>query len=131
MKLSAPFQISSRLMPALNVGGAWLSLEIGDQTRSGRFRYEGWIDLPDGTEYPIEDLRSGVGTADLQSGFSSLLSFLGAAAESYRYSMHNGRPGENQDLFPPAVVEWAYGCSDELSMLQCEIDEASDPLITE
>jgi hypothetical protein len=55
-----------------------------------------------------------------------LLSFLSAAAESYRYK---GMEGENADLFPAEVTAWAAQYSDELSMLAFELEENSE-LIT-
>ena len=36
MKLSMPFAISARLLPALNIAGTWISLEIRGQTHDGR-----------------------------------------------------------------------------------------------
>lgn len=130
MKLHAPFEISSRLMPAVRIGGATISLQLGRQDPDGRTRYDVWIDLPNGTEVPATDLRSGCQGGDVQEGFASLLSFLGAAAESYQYRQRTGRTGDNEDLFPPAVVEWAAQYSDELSMLAVEIEETPD-LITD
>lgn len=120
MTLQPPFKISSRLLPCLEVGGATIQLEICGETHDGRTRYRWTIDLPDGSEHNGTDLKSGCGGGDLQFGFESLLSFLGAAAESWRYQ---GAKGENSDLFPQPVVEWATQNSDELSMLAYEIEE--------
>lgn len=118
-------------MPALKVGEAWISLELsGRQSRDGRSIYQCWIDLPDGTEHEITDLRSGCGGGSVLEGFSALLSFLGAAAESYQYRQSTGRGGENEGLFEPAIVEWAAGHSDELSMLALELEEG-EGLITD
>jgi hypothetical protein len=52
----------------------------------------------------------------------SLLSFLGAAAESYRY---RGMEGENADLFEPALTQWASENADEISMAQMDMEEAA------
>lgn len=123
MTLNPPFKISSRLLPALEVGGATIQLEICGGTHDGSTRYRWTIDLPDGSEHSGTDLKSGCGGGDLQSGFESLLNFLGAAAESWRY---RGTEGENSDLFPQPVVEWAAQNSDELSMLACEIEETKE-----
>lgn len=57
---------------------------------------------------------------------SDLLSFLGAAAESYRYrkcDWANVTEDDNATLFQREVVEWAYQNSDEISMLGSEVDE--------
>jgi hypothetical protein len=132
--LRDPFKISARLLPSVEINGATLSLGYGRYTRDGRMQYDVWIDLPDGTEHQITDLRSGVGGGDLKQGFTSLLSFLGAAAESYQYRVFVKRedtpdPDSNEGLFDPAIVEWAYGCSDEISMLKIEIEESEDLIV--
>jgi len=93
-------------------------------------QYDIWIDLPDGSEHQISDLRSGVGGGDIQDGMSNLVGFLSAAGEAYAYQLRTGRASENGDLFPAAVTEWAYQNSDELSMLGLELDEQPD-LITD
>lgn len=59
MNLHAPFSISSRLMPALVIGGATISLGNGPRNEDGRTCYVCFIDLPDGSEHKITDLRSG------------------------------------------------------------------------
>lgn len=121
MTLHEPFRISSRLMAALEIGGATISLEIHGY-RGGRVRYRGFIDLPDGAEHAIDDLS---GHGNLQAGFASLLAFLGAAAESYDYRTRYGREakGTNEELFPPAVVEWAFDNADEIGVLELELEE--------
>lgn len=68
------------------------------------------------------DLRTGVGkVGTAREMLGSLLSFLGAAAESYAHSGPFDM-SENGDLFSAPIVEWAHQCSDELSMLQFEIE---------
>lgn len=129
MQLHPPFAISSRLMPALHIGDVWLSLSLGAFNHEGRNVFEVWIDFPD-EEFHITDLRSGVGGASIQKGFASLLCFLTAAGESYDYRMRTGRPGENETLFEPRIVAWASENSDELSMLEMEIEENPE-LITD
>lgn len=120
MKLTYPFQISARLAPALRVGDAWLSFA------DGRFVF----DFPDGSEHVVTDFHFPQGrisgTTDerfLQDGFSAILSFLGACAESRNYADRTGRPGENSDLFPESVGAWAQANADEIAMLDCEITE--------
>ncbi len=56
----------------------------------------------------------------------SLLSFLGAAAESYRFrglDWDKIGPDDNATLFEKPVVEWAYQNSDEISILEYELQE--------
>lgn len=128
MKLHHPFIITSRLAPGLSVGGASISFERGQFV----------IDLPDGAEHVVTDFRfpqgriAGDTDGDvLADGFAAILSFLSACAESRQYATRTGRPGENADLFPENVGEWAESCSDELGMLSCEIEESEESLIEE
>ena len=124
MKLLPPFVISARLMPAVHIDGAFISLDVsGRQSSNGRDLYEAYVDLPDGSEFDITDLKSGCQGGDYREGMAALLSFLGAAAESYDYQQRTGRPGENADLFDPALVAWASEHADAISMIALEIEE--------
>ena len=121
MQLSTPFFISSRLLPAIKIADGVISLE--PVKRAGpHIRWRWYIDLPEG-EFSEADMRTSWGT---QRAFESLLGFLSACAESYRYKMSfpDSEP-ENLDPFPPEVAEWAYINSDEISMLCCELEEVS------
>ena len=122
MTLQSPFEISSRLMPALRVADACLSLGYGKVADDGRTEYEVWLDLPDGREFRIRGLRSGVGRRGIQEGFESLLCFLFAAAESLQYERRTGGTGENTSLFAVEVVEWASTQSEAISAMMCEIE---------
>ncbi len=124
MKLSNPFVISSRLAPALPIGKAVLSFDRGQFV----------LDLPDGAEYawkpgfPRCTVKGVNDTPEsmLQDAFRAALSFLSACAESRAYARRRGRDeseGENSDLFPSNVGEWAESVSDELGMLACELEE--------
>ena len=120
VKLLSPFAISPRLAPAVQIGSAWLSFE------SGRFV----LDLPDGSEHVVTDFRFPrcrlAGATDesvLQDAFGAMLSFLGACAESRAYAQRHGKDamqGENSDLFPENVGQWAEENSDEIAMLGYE-----------
>lgn len=130
MKISAPCIITARLMAGVKVGDAFISIGYagGGCERDGRVRYRWFIDIGD-NEYSGDDIRSGCQGGTLQSGLESLLAFLGASAESYAYDIRRGGDGfsgENSDLFPRLVVEWAYQNSDELSMLACELEETAN-----
>lgn len=132
MQLTAPIIISSRLLPAIEIGGAIIS--IGYSNRPGdahRTRYKYYIDLPSSEDFPQgleeegEDLQTG-SNHSLQSALESLLSFLSAAAESYRYCRFDWSKITEDDIasiFPRAIVEWAYQYSDELSMAAIELEE--------
>jgi hypothetical protein len=125
--LTAPAIITSRLMCGVRVGDATLSIEYGGGTSDGRRAYRYYIDLPDGTEYTNDDLASGVGGGSLQFGLESLVGFLAACGESWNYD-HDGERGENADLFPANVAEWAGQNSDELSCLSSELEETHDAI---
>ena len=128
MILHEPFKIGARLLPALQIGDGWISMEWGGFSSDHRAIGKYYIDIPAG-EYTGSDLKSGVGGGSLQSMFASLLSFLGAAAESYGFEMRTKMSGENTDLFPRPVVEWAHRNSDEIGILEREIEESDEPLL--
>jgi hypothetical protein len=128
MKLRDPFSIGSRLLPALKIGDAWLSLEHVGYGQYGKACYRWYIDLPDGSEHSAADL-CGHGTT--QAMFGTLLSFLGACGEGHSYQSRTGRESENADLFPSAVAEWAYQHSDEIDSLREEIESPDAVLIEE
>lgn len=131
MKLQSPFLISARLAPALQIGDACLSFDRGQFV----------FDFADGREYVVTDFHFPQmrvhGTTDerfLQDGFSAILSFLGACAESRTYARRDGRDemeGENSSLFPAWVGAWAEQHSDEIAMLDCEVTEGEDLLTAE
>lgn len=132
MKLFSPFAISARLAPALQIGAAWLSYDA----ESAQFV----IDLPDGLEHafmvnlPRCRVRGVNDTPEtlLQSQFAAALSFLGACAESRAYAVRSGEDaseGENSDLFPANVGEWAESVSDELAILTCELEESGSCIL--
>lgn len=126
MKLSSPFSISSRLSPAIQISkGFTLSFDCEKR----KFV----LDLPDHYEYWLDDFRfpegriAGDTNEDvLQKGFSAVLSFMSACAESRRYATRNGKSameGENSGLFPDNVGELCEQFSDEIGMLAFEIEE--------
>ena len=117
MLIHPPFAISARLLPALKIGDAWLSWDDGEFV----------LDTPD-FEYVIDDFHPGCG-GGIPDYFAAILSFMGAAAESRKYRERNGRPGENEDLFPPNIVDWIVDNLDEIVMLHCEIEESEKELI--
>lgn len=123
MKLLSPFSISARLAPALTIGKATLSFSDGQFI----------LDLPDGSEhvisgfsFPAMRVHGDTSESVLQSGFVAILSFLTACAESRSYAERRGKSpmdGENSDLFPDHVGQWAQEFSDEISMLELDISE--------
>lgn len=72
--------------------------------------------IVDGKSHEAADLRSGVGQSPTEREMlGTLLAFLGAAGESYPN-------GENADLFPPWLSEWASLNQEEIDMEREEIE---------
>ena len=109
--LHEPFKISARLCPAIKINDTWMSWDNGAFV----------LDFPDGTDYAINDFHGGLG--GLQDYFEAILSFMGAAAESRQYRERTGMEGENEDLFPPHIVDWIVDNLDEIECLQCDLTE--------
>jgi len=123
MKLSSPFFISSRLLPAVKVGeSTTISLEYRETTQ-GRDVYVYYIDS-DKFSYEGDELKTGCQGGGYQEAMISLLSFLSASAESYSYQTQTW--SENVGLFPPNVMEWVYQMRNEIQMLSIELEEASE-----
>lgn len=129
MLLKSPFEIGSRLLPSIRVADCVLSLECVGSTHDGRDKYVMHFDFDNGSSHTEHGLKSGCGGASTQEMFASALCFLSAAGEAYRYQMSTGRESDNADLFAPAIMEWAYQHSDELSSLECEIEETPDLIV--
>lgn len=123
MTLSSPFLISSRLLPAVSIGKGSEQITVSLSPR-------GFIlDGPFG-EHRITDLTLR-GNPSIESAFETLLSFMSAAAESFRY---RGMDGENADLFPAEVTEAIAQVSSELECVHYEIQsaiESEESLVTE
>jgi hypothetical protein len=128
MKLHTPFEIAPNLEPGLRIGDAWITLQYSNRPHpEGRQRYC-WTWFRGAREESGDDLASGCGGGTLIQGFNSLLSFLSAFAEA------KDPDDENYDLFPQAMREWAELYSEEIGMLELEIDDAmkaGDDLIDE
>jgi len=137
MKLYNPIMITARLLPGIQIGNGTISIEYSKRAGDeGRTRYQYHIDIFTGMaqepiEYSNDDIQSGCQGGNLLEGLSSLLSFLGAAAESYDYEQRTGYESDNADLFPSEIVLWANENFNELSMLSCESDESKSVLIEE
>jgi hypothetical protein len=124
MILHHPFIISSRLLPAVSIGK-------GSEQVTVSLSPSGFImDGPFG-EHAVTGLRLSPLCNSIESAFETLLSFMSAAAESFR---HKGMDGENADLFPPEVTEALAQVSSELECIQFEVQsaiESGEELVTE
>jgi hypothetical protein len=123
MKLSHPFIISARLLPAVAIGK-------GSEQITVSLSPSGFIlDGPFG-EHKVTDLTLR-GNPSIESAFETLLSFMSAAAESFRY---RGMDGENAGLFPAEVTEALFQVCSELECVHFEIQsaiESGEELVTE
>lgn len=129
MNLTNPFMIGPRLLPALKVGDGALSLQFVG-CADNRMVYRWYVDIPAG-EFSEADLKTGIQGGGYQQMFGAFLAFLSAAADAAYWEQRTGRESENSDLFPEPVVEWAHQFSDELVILQCDIEDAGAVLISE
>lgn len=124
MKLSHPFMISSRLLPAVSIGKGEEQVTVS-LSRSGFI-----LDGPFG-EHKVTGLRLSSLCKSVESAFETLLSFMTAAAESFRY---RGMEGENASLFPAEVTEALFQVSTELECVWADIlmaIESGECLVTE
>jgi hypothetical protein len=132
MKLHAPFIIGARLLPALRIGDAFLSLEGMTEVNvsTGKLRMRRMcpafiLDIGS-QEYRIDDMQSGAGGfRSVVEPFEMLLSFMSACAESIQYRQRTGHGGDNADLFAPAVAQWCADNSSEIESAQCAIQDES------
>ena len=110
-------------MRSVTIGNATILLDAVDTDRDGRtvFGYSIRIGGLSPT-HQARDLKSGCQGGSEREGLASLLSFLAAAAESRQYRERTGRGGDNEDLFPAEVVDWACQFSDEIAMASIELE---------
>jgi hypothetical protein len=108
--------ITPRLLPGLQIGSEFVSVEPTDRTDSQGKPYWHWyVDLA-GAEFQGPDLA---GWGDAEGMLNSLVSFLSAAGEAYSY--HGGMEEDSStSLFPEPVCEWAAQNEMELQMAELE-----------
>lgn len=122
MKLHPPFIITARLLPGLRLGDAWLGLTGIEPSDENRDCATFALDFADGSTYTDSSMRSGCGGfKGPVSAFNTFLSFLLAAVESLEYEQRTGRAGDNADLFPRHVVEWALDNKSDIESAQMDI----------
>ena len=113
-------------METMTIGGVEIAVEAGGSDVEGRTIFTYTL-KGEGIDYEASALKSGCGKGGREDrdGMESLLSSLGAAAESYRYH-HGMKADSNTDLFPEEICEWAYQNSDEISMAAYELENPQD-----
>lgn len=126
MVLSSPLSISARLLPAVVIAGATVSLDF-----TGGRSVKWFIDLPDGSEFSGSDfqapacLRNESEESFVRRTFGAFLGFMAAAGESFNYAErkgNDGMTGENASLFPRPVTEFCAANSDELGTLSFDLE---------
>lgn len=129
MELNQPFTIGPNLDEGIQIGKDWITLRYSyNRGTEGRTRYK-YTFLINGSEYTGSDLQSGCQGGDLLEGFKSLLGFLMAAVESFEYSERTGRKGENTDLFPMPVVQWARENKYAIEDMMCVLEESENAIV--
>lgn len=128
MELTAPFIITSRLLPGIRIGSTILSFENWGNGSDGRIKWRVFFD-------PMREDRKLLKKTVIVDGFAShrwigqdklflleqagsLCSFLGAFVEASRY----GPKSDNWDLFPDVLREWALNYSSEIEMVGFELE---------
>ena len=141
MTLHEPFLISSRLLPAIKIGTATVSIKSTGHDGDGRVYWLIYIYVPghkkDETdnEWIVDGIKSGILQRNdaLQEGMTAFLSFLSAALESRKYHKthhHNGSILDTiESQFDPEILNWAEEFSDEISELQYTLEENENLLI--
>lgn len=102
-----------------HIGNEWQSDDMAYRQRYGYVIVSASDATSHGWRYDGNDIRSGCGAGiDVMDAAQTLVLFLGASAEAYRY----GSDSENYDLFPAHVMEWAYMNSDDIAVLSLDVD---------
>jgi hypothetical protein len=120
----------------MNTHDGWLTYDGGasgvalavrfDRYDGDRCQYEYLVSDGETVLAAGDDLRSGSGAEiDLFDTMRSLVSFLGAAVESYEYEQRTGRPGENSDLFSRELLE-LLASTDAIGMVESDLGCYSD-----
>lgn len=128
MELTTPLEISPSLCPSVRIqtpdGPAWVCI---DSPKPGERDAVIQILLPDGSEHRSDRFRP---RGDIRSAMEAVLSFLDAAGSAYGWRIEEGEteidPDGNEVLFPAPIPEWAHQYSDEIAMLQLELEESQD-----
>jgi len=108
-------------MASIRIEDATVSVEDSTQAdREGRPVFEWTVSLDSGESWSATDLKGPACGAEPseEEMLATLLVFLGAAIEAREYG------GENEDLFPAELLDWAAQYSDEIAMLAFEMEEA-------
>ena len=122
LNLEYPLIIGSRLLPAVKIGNATLSLDINGM--------EQFILDADGRAYTIDGFRfprNGKSDNELvREAFRAFVDFATASNEAVEFTARTGRQSDNLDLFELPVREFLYEHSNEIDVLFCELMEPEE-----
>jgi hypothetical protein len=126
MELHEPFIIGPRLLPALRIGDALLSLE-SVALANCRSRAVFVLDIGEQSCH-LSDVASGMqGFRSVVEPFETMLSYMGACAEAISYTKRTGQASDNGSMFSPFVAQWCADNESAISMLAHELqDENGD-----
>ncbi|MGE3483456.1 MAG: hypothetical protein AB7L09_01865 [Nitrospira sp.] len=116
-------------MASIRICDATVTVEdTAQNNREGRPVFEWTLKLDSGREWSESDLCGPVCGPEPseEEMLGTFLSFLGAAIESRLFRERTGREGDNEDLFPADLLDWAAQHSDEISIVAIEMEEALD-----
>lgn len=121
MQIKSPCIITPRLLPGIKIGDSFLSIEyeIRPKDNQERDTYRIYLDTPE-FKYTDADCQSSCGGGTLQEGLRAVCSFMSACGESF---FHNGKDGENSDLYPEHVAEWCAANQEDLTMASVYLEE--------
>lgn len=122
MRINYPCIITPRLLPGIKIDDSFLSIEYNKTLESGRQSYTIYLDTPD-FEYSDGETQSGIFGGSLKEGLSTCLCFMCSCGESVKYGLRTGRSSDSSTIYPPHVASWCAENQNELTMLQCEIEE--------
>ena len=114
MDIHPPFIITARLLPGLHIGNSFISIETGQRNHEGRTCFVVYIDAP-GMEYRDDTLKSGRFGGTHLEAMRDFIAFLSACAEA-------SEDGDNYDLFPPHVREWARHNITDIEVAGCDLE---------
>lgn len=113
--LTSPLIISSRLLPAIQIGGATLSIDFAGYSDDNRCMTRFYVDTPDGELYDGEGPSMGVGQEyDPRECLGSALVFLSYDGERWPHA-------EDGFYYSGAVAAWASTHADDLSIAGMEL----------
>lgn len=113
--LTSPMIISSRLLPAIQIGGATLSIDFAGYSDDDRCQTRLYVDTPAGTLYDGVGPSMGVGQEyDPRECLGSALVFLSYDGERWPHA-------EDGFCYSGAVAAWASTHDDDLSIAGMEL----------